>query len=490
MTRIKLKDKPYLGLLLLTFAALCVHGYHPAAEDGEIYIPGIKKLLNPALYPFGSEFFLNHARLTQFERLIAATVRISHLSFDLVVFVWYLVSVFLTLLACWDWSVECFAEKESRFAAVTLVAALLTLPVAGTSLYIADQYLTPRSLALFAVLFGAQAAWRRQYLGFAAWSVFAILIHPLMAVFGITYGLLLAGMKQFGEVKEAQPMCRLAVFGSVGLLPPCSDAYHAAVQTRSYFFILQWHWYECIGIFAPLLLLWWIGQNKGKKHVPAVALVSRSLVIYGLFYFIIALLLTIPAPLETLARLQPMRSLQLLYTFMIILGGGLLGKYVLKRHTLRWVILFLPLCAGMWVAQRQLFPTSPHIEWPGVAPNNNWLRAFEWIRSNTPSDALFAIDPNYMLIDDQHGFRAVAERSRLADAVKDSGAVTMFPEPPLAEHWLEEVTDQRRWPAFSAADFYRLQRKYGVNWVVHLRPGVMGLSCPYENEEVLVCRLN
>ena len=83
MTRLNLKDKPYLGLLVLTFAALLVHGYHPAAEDAEIYIPGIKKLLNPALYPFGSEFFLNHARLTQFERLIAATIRISDLPFDL-----------------------------------------------------------------------------------------------------------------------------------------------------------------------------------------------------------------------------------------------------------------------------------------------------------------------------------------------------------------------------------------------------------------------
>src|SRR2546430_8428492 len=28
-------------------------------------------------------------------------------------------------------------------------------------------------------------------------------------------------------------------------------------------------------------------------------------------------------------------------------------------------------------------------------------------------------------------------------AVKDSGAVTMFPEPPYAEHWLEQTTDQR-----------------------------------------------
>jgi hypothetical protein len=187
---------------------------------------------------------------------------------------------------------------------------------------------------------------------------------------------------------------------------------------------------------------------------------------------------------------RPYISLSLLTLAGLLLGGGLLGKHVLKKHVVRWIILFLPLAAAMWFAQRQLFPDTPHIEWPGVAPVNHWLLAFEWIRRNTPSDALFAIDPNYMLSDDQHGFRALAERSRLADAVKDSGAVSMFPEPPFAEHWLQQVNDQRKWAAFQAADFHRLQRKYGVTWVVLQRHGIAGLECPYKNDTLLVCRLD
>src|SRR5215470_16939005 len=103
---------------MLTVGCLVVHGYHPAAEDGEIYLPGIKKILNPTLYPFGSEFFLNHARMTVFGELIAASVRISHVSFDLIVFIWYLASIFLTLLACWQWSGEFFWEPEGRWAGV------------------------------------------------------------------------------------------------------------------------------------------------------------------------------------------------------------------------------------------------------------------------------------------------------------------------------------------------------------------------------------
>ena len=486
--RSHLSRKPYALIVLLTFAALLVHGYHPAAEDGEIYIPGIKKLLNPALYPFGNEFFTNHARMTVFPKIVAASVGLSHLSFDVTIFLWYVVAVFLTLLAAWEWSGEFFQESEGRWAVAALLAALLTLPVAGTSLYISDQYLSPRSLVLFSLLFATLNAWRSRCARFAAWSVFAALVHPLMSVFGISYGLLLLGMKRAGTGKgDVRP---LAIMPFLHFLPIASEAYRDAVHTRPYFFILQWAWYEWIGIVAPLALFWLFSRIAQKNGNSAMSLVSRSLVVYGLAYFFAALVLTIPHPFETLARLQPMRSFHLLYTFLILVGGGLLGTKVLKNHAWRWVLLFLPLSSGMYFAQRQLFSSSPHIEWPGMAPTNDWLRAFEWIRRNTPSDAVFAIDPSYMLKDDQHGFRAIAERSRLADAVKDSGAVTMFPEPPFAEDWLGQTTDASGWNRFQPADLHRLKEKYGISWVVLERPCIAGLDCPYQNDAVVVCHVD
>ena len=75
----------------------------------------------------------------------------------------------------------------------------------------------------------------------------------------------------------------------------------------------------------------------------------------------------------------------------------------------------------------------------------------------------------------------------LADRIKDSGAVTMFPA--LAETWSSQVRAQSGWKSFQAADFRRLKEEFGVNWVVLERPGVSGLSCPYQNKAVLVCRL-
>jgi hypothetical protein len=149
----------------------------------------------------------------------------------------------------------------------------------------------------------------------------------------------------------------------------------------------------------------------------------------------------------------------------------------------------------MYSAQRQLFPASAHVEWPWAQPRNRWAQAFEWIRGNTPVDALFALDPKHMELpgEDENGFRARAERSMLADLVKDKGACSMFPQ--LSVKWLEQVEDQKNWKQLGKADFERLRQKYGVSWVVLAQPGPAehgppGMECPYENSAVRVCRVN
>jgi len=45
------------GLLFLTAAAVLIHGYHLGVEDQTIYLPAIKKILDPSLYPRDAEFF-------------------------------------------------------------------------------------------------------------------------------------------------------------------------------------------------------------------------------------------------------------------------------------------------------------------------------------------------------------------------------------------------------------------------------------------------
>ena len=51
----RLRD--FFLLLGMTSAAVAVHGYHRGIEDMAVYLPAIKKLLTPALYPYDAAFF-------------------------------------------------------------------------------------------------------------------------------------------------------------------------------------------------------------------------------------------------------------------------------------------------------------------------------------------------------------------------------------------------------------------------------------------------
>ena len=475
------------GLLLLTLGSLFVHGYHPFAEDAEIYLPGVEKVLHPELYPVGSEFFQPYARLSFFPNLIAASVRITHLPLETVLFLWHAASIFLLLLACWQLSMRCFSNPAAAWASTALVAALLTLPVAGTALYLMDQYLNPRNIAAFAGVFGVLNVLERRYWIAALWLGFAAAMHPFMAFFTISFCCLLTVMQTgiLARVGLAGWAAAFSVPSSVGV-----DPYHEAAMYHSFHFLWHWAWYEWLGAIAPVGLFLWFAHLASKDGRRELRVLCRAFAIYNLIYLAGALALLVPWKYsETLTRFQPMRSLHLLYIVMLVVGGGYLAQYALKNQVWRWLALFVPMSVGMFLGQRSLFPGSVNVEWPGIAPKNEWEKAFLWIRDNTPVDAVFALDPWAMKIpnEDANGFRSIAQRSMLADAIKDSGAVSMFPG--LADKWWTQVQAQAGWQKFQLQDFEKLRAEYGVTWVVVSSPGISGLDCPYHNRSVRVCRL-
>ena len=478
------KPRIFLPLFFLTVAAVLVHGYHPFVEDAEIYVPGIKKLLNPALYPFNDGFFASHAKLTLFPNLVEWSVRISHLPLEWMLLAWHFACIFLLLAGCWKLGRLGFGSAPAAWGGAVLVASLLTIPVAGTALYLMDQYVNPRSFSTAASSWIVLAVVRRKYLQAAIWIALVALIHPLMALFGLAYALLLIGGRR---MQRALRQYALALF-PIALFPPVTGAYRQVLDSHSYFFLLRWAWYEWMGILGPLLLLWWLGRIAHRRKLVLVERLCFTSMVFTLMFLLLGLVITIPPQFARLAELQPMRSLHLIYLLLFVISGGLLAEHVLKTKLWRW-LAFVPLCAGMFYAQRQLFPATPHLEWPGRQAGNPWVHTFLWIRGQTPVDAYFALDPEHMRLpgEDQHGFRAVAERSMLADRVKDSGAVTMFPA--LAQTWLEQVTAQQGWKDFGAEDFARLGQHFSVDWVVLQQPGVAGMECPYHNDTLLVCRI-
>lgn len=493
-------QRDFFLLAGLTVLALFIHGYHLGVEDQAIYLPAIKKVIDPSLYPHDSELFMPQTSLTLFGKSIGFLVQRTHLSCAIVLFVVYVLSLFLILLGCLKLARRLFHEQHAQWAATCMVASLLTIPVAGTALYIVDEYLHPRTLATVAVIFTLVTAFpgetpgepvgRTRLRPVRLLSMFlllaaAALVHIQMAFYGaLLIAFLLIRMPRSAETLMAAPF-----FSLKSLWEPGTAAWLKAARTRTEDYLLLWHWYEWLGVVAPLAILEWFARVARRHSLPRVEYLSRRLALFSLFGLAAGMAITIPARFERLTPYQPLRTFQMVYLLLFLLAGGFAGKWLLRKSAWRWLVLFIPLGFGMCYAQLQLYPNSPHIEWPGARNPNPWVHAFLWIRNNTPRDAYFALDPRFMELPDEdfRGFRAIAERSRMAGDDKDPAVVTMVPT--AASIWLKQSVDLENWKNFTVKDFRLLRRKFGVNWVVLEQPGVPGMDCPYQNSLVRVCRI-
>jgi hypothetical protein len=485
-------------------------GYHPGLEDDAFYLAAIKRNLNPSLFPHDAEFFRLQFQATIFDKLIALSVRLSHLSVAWASLLWQIAAIFLLLHGCWRISRRCFLQPAAQWAAVTTIAVLLTLPISGTAINLADQYLHPRTLATAAILAAIVAVLDRRLWVAGVLLAVAFAVHAIMASFGISFCAFLWWNLRKSDVETAAPgrlVERRSTAASLGtstgfftlLIPlgwifePASDAWRQAASTRSFYFLARWHWYEWLGVFAPIVLLFLllrVLRSRQEGEGTALRPLVTSLIYYGVFQTIVGLVIMLPTSLERLRPFEPMRYLHLLYMLFFLILGGLLGRYALGHHVYRWVLLFVPLGAGMFYEQRQMFPATEHVELPGNESRNAWLQSFAWIRQNTPVDSLFALDPHYVELpgEDYHGFRALAERSALADYDKDAGMAARVPR--LAPRWLKEVNAQSGWQSFHAADFERLKNTFGVTWVIlSARDAPAGMTCPYQHQQLRVCRL-
>ena len=490
LERSRFRARDFLILALFAAMALAIHGYHLGIEDQAIYLPGVRYDLNPALYPHDADFFLPQVRPTLIDEIVAYTSKLTHLSVSGAVFFWHLLSVYLLLAGALRLARRVFDRERQAWAGLALLTVLFTIPVTGTALYIVDQYLHPRTLATAFILFAIPDVIDRRWIRATVMLVLAALVHVQMAFFGGLFLVFVAWPTVFGSMQG-----RAVMFGFplATLFEKGSPAWREAMLTRQQHFLLKWHWYEWLGIFGPLLLLWWIATMSSRswrqdETTTFRSVLCRALVWYGSFCFVVALIVTIPQRLERLTPYQPMRGFHLIYLLLFLMIGGLLFERVLRAQVWVYVVVLAGISVGMFNAQRDLFPGTRHIEWPGADTGNRWVRAFVWIRGNTPPGAYFAIDPRYMQKrgEDEHGFRAFAERSVLADWDKDPGVVCLFPA--LGERWQEQVHAQDGFANFGRNELLGLRQRFGADWVVADRS--LGLTaCPYQKDGIYVCRI-
>ncbi len=488
-----------LPLFLFSALGFLVMGYHPGAEDDAVYLTAIKADLHPQLFPHDAAFFQLQMRTSLFDTWMAGFVGQTGMAVAWAELLWQSVSILLLLAACLSIVRHLFKEPRAQWAGVAMVAAMFTLPVTGTGLYIMDQHLHPRNPATALVLLAVSRILARKQWQAVPLAALAFVLHPMMSALGISFclALTLASLEQLPvhlrSLRErlipnaATPLAAFIPFGWV--FSPPSQVWLTALRSRHWFSVYNWEWYEWLGAVAPVVLFWVVAKVARRQGQDNLARFATAVFFYGVFQQAVAMVIQGPEALIGLATFEPMRFLHLVYIFMALVGGAYLGRHILGKRLWRWVVFLLIFNGGMFYAQRQVFAGTPHIELPSVPSSNPWLQAFEWIRCNTPEDAYFALDPHYMAAagEDYHSFRALAERSQLADDIKDTSVVTKVPE--LAPVWQQQVEAEEGWRTFELRDFERLKAQFGVDWVLVQFPPAAGLACPWHNRILSVCRI-
>lgn len=486
-------QRPAVFISGLTLLALLIQGYHPFVDDAAIYIAGIEKVIHPSLFPVHAEYVLPHLKHSLFSLALGWLVRGLHIPLRYALFTSYVASLWMMVFACWRLSQLLFSTSRGRAGAMLLMTATLTLPVAGSAIFILDPYLTARSFSTPLTLFAIVFALERRMLATAVCLLGAFVLHPLMAAYAVGYVVVLAlvRVRRWKTLAASAAGVMLAgLFAShAGALLGASPAYRVATVSRDYFFLDKWQWFEIFGLFPPLVAAFLYLSRSNFRIRSNYGLIAAASLYVGALAILFAVCYTRTDSSFLLARLQVLRSFQILYILFFLLLGNLLGQYVLGRRWWAWGVGFTAVAALMFAVQLSLYPALKHLEWPWVRSHNPWAQAFLWIRHNTPRDAYFALDPYYQQMpqEDTLGFRAMTERSVLPDWSKDGGIAAI--DPALAQQWWNQVTQTKNFSRWDDQQRIQTLAPYGVSWIVLPASMPTQFACPYQNSAVRVCHL-
>ena len=453
-------------------------GYHPGLEDDGIYLAAVKSDLNPALFPYNSDFFRLQMQATLFDGWMAHFVRWTRMPVAWAELFWQLVSLFAILWAAKKIANRLFAEEHCAMGRSGVGRRPVHAACVGNRALHGGSASAPAQPG-----HGPDSAGDLAGFGGRPWQagpllVVAFLLHPLMAAMGISFCFFLTlALRDSVHVRLRARRDSMAALVPLGwVFGPADAGWRKALDTRTYYYLYKWTWYEWLGALAPLFLFWLLWRVARKRSETLLARFAAAVFVYGVFHQILAMAMLSSPALVRLTPLQPMRYLHLVYFLFMLTAGCMLGKLALKQSVWHWAVFLLVANGCMFAWQRAEFSDSQHLELPGRQPANEWLQAFGWIKGHTPEEAFFAVDPHYMEApgEDYHSFRALAERSQLADAVKDAAVVTMVPE--LGRVWERQVQAEEGWSRFKLADFERLKAQFGVDWVLVSYPSRRGFA--------------
>ena len=124
---------------------------------------------------------------TLFDKWVAGFIQLTHIPIPATELLWQFASIVLMVVGCWSIARTLFCDARAQWAGVALVTSMLTLPVAGTALYLADQHLHPRNLSTALILLATSRIMAGKRLQAVPYLLLSFVLHPIMGAFGISF---------------------------------------------------------------------------------------------------------------------------------------------------------------------------------------------------------------------------------------------------------------------------------------------------------------
>jgi hypothetical protein len=478
----------FLALLpmFVVLATLNAGGYRYGASDQAFYQPAVLEKIDPQLYPRDSGLIAAQARLTTYDEIVAALVRVSGTSVPTAFALLYVVSLVLIALGTWMISRQLYA---TGWGAVALLAAMtLRHAIARSGTNTLEGYFHPRQIAFGLGLIAAAAFLRGRLWITGVLVLVAGLFHPTAALW---FAVWFAAAAMIVDPKArrlmliaAAPAAAVAAWALLagplaGRLGVMSDEWRALLASKDYLFPLEWPayaWILNLGYLALIAVLYRVRQGAVAVSPHERALVLGSVALAACF--LIALVAQ-GLHITLAVQLQPAR-LFLIFDFLatVYIVWALTERAARRMPAIvALVLVTLSIARGGAV-----FASGRALAQVGL-PDDDWGRVMAWARTTNVGSGWLA-DPLHAAV---HGtsVRVAGERDVFVEATKDAALGIYDVE--VARRADERFRAIKDFHLLTKAQVVALAREYDLDYFV--TPYPLDLPVAFESGALRVYHL-
>jgi len=417
------------GIVFVLLATMNSAGYRYGASDQALYVPAVLRHLEPQAFPRDAALIDTQARLMLNDDLIAAAVRLTHLSLPHLFFVFYLAGLALLYVAAMRFGGRIY---RSRWALLALAAALtLRHAIAKTGANTLEGYFHPRQAAFaFGILAAAAFLERKDRVALALLAC-AAAVHTTIALW---FAVWLGVAFWFGRPRARVVLAALgalAVLGGAialsagamaGRFVRMDSEWLAVIADKDYLFPLAWPlnvWITNL-ITVPIVVSCWRQRRRASLTVPGetplVLGAMALLLIFGASLPFNAMRLAIAVQLQIARIFWILDFLATVYLVWWLTEG----PWKTKPAIVVAVVVLVSTLRGAYACfvefpNRKVFALD--------IAHADWRDAMTWAQTTDPGSGWLA-DPMHAVVYGS-SLRAAGHRDVLLERVKDR-ALAMY----------------------------------------------------------------